>query len=337
MGSEAIARFYDSASEAASASASTRRGRSEAGRGRGRLRGGGDTNTNTAALSDATRAVHGALKLAAVRAATRGRATRRALDLCCGRMGDMHRWARLGVAAVVGVDASRQSLDDAADRARARAAGKSPHVDLVVGDASAPRIASAIEGFEGGFDVATVMFAVQYFPCAASRGAEAPAGGDVGGPSLEGLLDNAAAALRPGGALVVVAPCGERVADLIAGRDRARTAVAEVVARRSAHDGALRRVCFSVSGTIVDRGSEEWLVPVGELVRLARERGLEPLDDAAWSEADAEGEKVWTRDAARDPPGVARPDAVEAARRGADAELVGTTFAAAFVRVETKM
>lgn len=112
------------------------------------------------------------------------------LDLACGRGGDIHKWASLGIRQVLGLDVSPESVAEARARYNARLdANKCPHVytfqhaDLC-----------SVWDPPCQFDVVTCMFALHYF----FRSED----------TAHTFLRTVARALKPGGHFIGIVPDG---------------------------------------------------------------------------------------------------------------------------------
>lgn len=116
----------------------------------------------------------------------------RLLDLACGRGGDVHKWTRLGVAVVKGLDCSARSVEEARARFQAARGGGATRCEFEQVD-----LARAAWTDGAQYDVVTCMFALHYF-----FETEAAA---------KALFRTASQSLRPGGVFVGIVPDGLRV------------------------------------------------------------------------------------------------------------------------------
>ena len=176
---------------------------------------------------------HGALKEALIRERC---ASRRVLDLACGRGGDLHRWHRAGVREVLGVDLSEGSVREARRRAAARGYTHAAFASCkCVGDRADLVLCAPV-------DVVTCMMAVHYFFDTPSRGAEA--------------MRFVRRHLRLGGWFVGVVPDGDRTRAFLEERGGSFQCDASGVSVSCERVGAARcRV--GLRGTVLDESREE--------------------------------------------------------------------------------
>lgn len=183
----------------------------------------------------------------------------RLLDLACGRGGDIHKWRALGIRHVVGLDVSKESVDEARERFTKTRDGHSPLT-------CAFHQADVREGWRGDrpFDAVTCMFALHYF-----FESEAAA---------HAIMRTISHNLRPGGVFLGIVPDGRAVMECI---------------KHGPFDNGVMRVtalwqgppaCFGSAYTcaITDTVTEastvpEYLVFDSVLTPLAAAYGLEPV------------------------------------------------------------
>jgi SAM-dependent methyltransferase len=115
-------------------------------------------------------------------------------DVCCGRGGDLQKWARAGLARVRGIDVSEEAIANARQRL-STIAGPGPDVTFEVRDMRVPSAAD----HDNKFDCVSCFFAIHYF-FESER-------------TLYGLLGFVAQTLRPGGIFFGACPDGRRVVE----------------------------------------------------------------------------------------------------------------------------
>jgi mRNA (guanine-N7-)-methyltransferase len=117
----------------------------------------------------------------------------RVLDLCCGKLGDVGKWARAGATQYVGVDISRASLEHGVARLCGARGPRGLSVKLAHADLGAVELsAGGVVPPGAAFDAASVQMAVHYFFDTEARAAT--------------FFRNAAGHLAPGGVLVGTTP-----------------------------------------------------------------------------------------------------------------------------------
>jgi SAM-dependent methyltransferase len=187
----------------------------------------------------------------------------RIIDMGCGRGGDIHKYSSLCPAHLLMVDASRVAISDAAKRMdNSGYVGHSiGSCELRAGDLADPGLVSGEEA--GTFDMAFCMFVVHYFFGSRER--------------LEAIVDNASRALKEGGVWVLTFLRGSYLLESASGTCLA--AGPGWSAKVSGMDPGVygSPVVVSLRNTIVQDGSEEFLVSPYELNRVCRSRGLLPI------------------------------------------------------------
>lgn len=113
------------------------------------------------------------------------------LDLACGRGGDVHKWASLGIRHVTGLDISSESIREA----RRRCDAKSYAFEFRQVDLRKPWTNSRT------YDVVTCMFALHYF--------------FESEHAAHTLMRTVASSLRPGGVFIGIVPDGQCVNECI--------------------------------------------------------------------------------------------------------------------------
>ena len=181
------------------------------------------------------------------------------LDLCCGKGGDIFKFKHIGVSRYTGVDFA----DAAIQAARVRATSITFPIDLRVADLRQP-----LDLGPGGaqHDLVSAQFCMHYF-----WETEATAAA---------FMDNAAQHLRPGGHLVATLTDSEVLGIAtstkrcpgVAGNPLYRVRMCGGDSGAAAGEFG-RRYLFSSGSTVKD--SEEYLVSMASLRRLAEARGLD--------------------------------------------------------------
>lgn len=190
-----------------------------------------------------------------------------ALDLCCGKGGDLLKWKAAGVAEVYMVDIARGAVE----AARARAAQiRGPATWFHVADCFRDDLAAVLPPTP--VEVVSCQFSLHYACDSAA--------------TLRGLLRNATARLRVGGVLVATFLDGDAV------RARFPTGTSNSVFRldvdaRTARSGGFGRQCtFSLEGSV--DAVPEYLVARADLCTVAAELGLHCIQWVPFAALDRE-------------------------------------------------
>lgn len=203
-----------------------------------------------------------------------------ALDLCAGKGGDMNKWLRLGVGALVMADVASESVKQALERyveARHRTNGGGALTfpcHFVDADCSLPRLwqrdVPAMSAFldYGLFDFVSCQFALHYAFESEAR--------------ARALVDNAASRLRPGGHFVCTVPNAHKIVK------RLRACSPALAYGNELYRIQVNAPSFADSDAIAPFGAEyffslqdavedcpEYLVHPRVLTQLAAECGLE--------------------------------------------------------------
>ncbi len=205
----------------------------------------------------ALRDFHNAAKRELLRVHAAGAAS--LLDLACGRGGDVHKWRALGIRHALGLDASAESVREAARRHAATGGGQGDYA-FRCHDLRHP-----FQHAGAPFDVVTCMFALQYF-------FESEA-------SARALVGTAAGCLRPGGRFVGIVPDARRVVARLAaagGRVDDGVTFLQALWRGKPQPFGSAYAC-GVAGTVVDADNVEFLTFRSVLTRVAADHGLVPV------------------------------------------------------------
>ena len=186
------------------------------------------------------------------------------LDLCCGRGGDLQKWASCGIRHVTGVDISDGELAEA----RRRAAELRGPMTCTFLQADAGSFKSSMT-----YDAVSAMFCLHYF-FQTER-------------SLRSFLEVAASSLRPGGYFIGCCPDGKKIQECIqSGR---RVPYLELCPLRGFQESWPfgREYSFALQDTVTasvqSAGSLEYLVDFDVLTSLAAEYGLERVEVVPFS------------------------------------------------------
>lgn len=186
-----------------------------------------------------------------------------ALDLCCGRGGDLAKWRAAGVQRLVGVDLSEASVQEAAAR---YGQGDYPFAaGFIVDDASTLAKVPVKEPFA---DVVSCQFALHYFFDTYERAAR--------------TLQNAAARLKQGGYFIGTVPSAARIL-----RRLRHTPTTEGAPQKRAFGNAFYQICMeddhakpdAYTFTLADAidAVPEYLVRLHTLLAAASAAGLAPV------------------------------------------------------------
>ena len=181
------------------------------------------------------------------------------LDLACGRGGDLHKWADVGVARVVGVDISSRALEQAHARYHALRppfAFETHHVTtLKMHPWTCPH---------APLDIATCMFALHYF-------FESEA-------SARTFLHTVASNLKKGGYFLCVLPDASCI-----NRWLMEGTTDDLLRLEPQWSGPPKpfgsAYTCSIADTVTESGSPEYLVYENVLLKLAATLGLDPVYD----------------------------------------------------------
>lgn len=193
------------------------------------------------------------------------------LDLCCGRGGDLQKWWDAGVRYVLGIDLAELEVEEASRRYQRERERRSQRGQPIMEAEFFPYafLGEREMEWDRAFDVVTCMFAIHYF--------------FVQERAVKTFLRNATAALKPGGIFLATFPDGKRILAALQGRTSHHSQMLSV---RQRWEGPPQ--CFaspyqvSIADTVTEGeggGSYEYLVFFNVLQALAREFGLEPLED----------------------------------------------------------
>lgn len=182
------------------------------------------------------------------------------LDLACGRGGDIHKWRNLGIATVLGLDISAESVQEARERyANAQADNAGSACTFQQADLRAPWHAGS------QYDMCTCMFALHYF-----FGSERDA---------HTVLRTASASLRPGGYFVGIVPDALMVNERIKHGpfDNGVMRVEALWSGKPACFGSAYTCC--IKDTVTEHATDvrEYLVYGTVLAAVAATYGLEPV------------------------------------------------------------
>ncbi|KAJ1569517.1 mRNA cap guanine-N7 methyltransferase [Cladochytrium tenue] len=187
----------------------------------------------------------------------------RVLDLGCGKGGDLQKWAKAGVAALVGIDIAEVSVEHARQRYR-EGTFRFP-ADFFAADCFAPRLAERLGGDAarpGSFDVVSSQFAFHY--CA-----EAP-------DRMAAAVANVAAFLRPGGYFVGTVPNANVLVKKLRAADGLRfgnSIYSVTFEQKTEYPIFGHRYNFELADAIDD--CPEYLFNFPTMIELARKNGLE--------------------------------------------------------------
>ena len=192
------------------------------------------------------------------------------LDLCCGRGGDLHKWAAANIRYVKGLDFSHNELTEARGRYDSMSAGDHNHlqVDFVQVDDLGRQ--TFVDVSHPPYDVVSCMFALQYF-------FDTP-------QSLRTMLTNVSVNLRPGGYFIGTVPFEKGIRDLVRGGHAYDSDILSInIENDQSVTGPYGRSCvMRIRDTVTDStdcsyGSHEFLVDEQELISVAAEYGLKPV------------------------------------------------------------
>lgn len=174
------------------------------------------------------------------------------LDIACGRGGDIHKWESARVKHVHGIDISPGEIEEAKRR---YASGTWRHVtcDFHVSSTLATK-----DWFFKECDVVSCMFALHYF-CGSEQ-------------TLDHVLRNVSASLKPGGYFIGTVPDGDRVVRAVSG---------PMLRVQRLWSGATRpfgcAYLCDIANTVTSGGSIEYLVNEDALISVAARHGLRPV------------------------------------------------------------
>ena len=174
------------------------------------------------------------------------------LDVACGRGGDLHKWDTAKIKHVHGIDISPGEIEEA-KRRYASGTWKHTTCDFHVSSTLATK-----DWFFKEYDVVSCMFALHYF-CGSEK-------------TLDHVLRNVSASLKPGGYFIGTVPDGARVVTAIPG---------PMLRIQPFWTGAARpfgcAYLCDIADTVTSGGSIEYLVDEASLVALAAQHGLRPV------------------------------------------------------------
>jgi mRNA (guanine-N7-)-methyltransferase len=185
------------------------------------------------------------------------------LDLATGRGGDIAKWIQADLRYVKGYDLSPEEISEARRRLQSYDL-KGTSIEFDVTDRIGLR---KFVDPKGPFDVATCMFAAQYF----YRSME----------TLDAFLENVSANLRDGGYFIGTVPDGKRILKLLNQKDAYESPYLRITRRfQGEPKGPFgNAIDFSLVGTVTEGGAPEYLAFFTPFKELAAKHGLLPVAD----------------------------------------------------------